>query len=848
MTATVSSNASGLVPADLVTVVIDGVEVGVPAGTLVIRAAELIGIQIPRFCDHPLLEPVGACRQCLVEVEGQRKPVASCTQTVAEGMIVHTQLSSPAAERAQQGVMELLLINHPLDCPVCDKGGECPLQNQAMSTGRPESRFEGVKRTYPKPIPLSSAVLLDRERCVLCARCTRFSQQVAGDPFIELMDRGALEQVGTAQAQPFESYFSGNTVQICPVGALTGTSYRFRARPFDLVSSPSVCEHCASGCAQRTDHRRGKVLRRLAGDDPAVNEEWNCDKGRWAFTYAGLRDRITAPLLRGDDGELHPVSWSEALAAAARGLSGARGNAGVLVGGRVTEEDAYAYAKFARTVLTTNDIDFRARPHSLEEADFLAARVAGQGITVDYDRLERAPIVLLAGFEPEEESPIVYLRLRKAARRHGLPVFSLAPYASRGLERMSGTLLATAPGGEPHLLDALLDAGAPPNITAPPTVDAASGLSVSGIDVETLRGAGRLLREPGAVIMAGERLATVPGALSAAVRLAEETGATLVWVPRRAGERGAIEAGALPGLLPGGRPVCDARAREQVDAVWRCGELPTAAGRDTTGILDAAPRLGALVVGGVEPADLPDPAAALAALERAPFVVSLELRHSEVTDRADVVFPVASVTGKAGTFRTWEGRARSFDTVLGDSTVLRTAAPLSDLRVLHALSAAMGSSLGLPDPAAARAELTALGVWDGQPLAPPAHRAHPPTRPGPGTALLASWRMLLDNGRMQDGEENLAGLARVPVLRLSAATADEIGAATGDLVAAASERGVIILPLRITDMPDRVVWVPMNSPGSALTEQLAVAVGSVVRLRRVESAPGETTVREDDHA
>jgi len=832
MTATVSSNASDVVPADLVTVVIDGVEVGVPAGTLVIRAAELIGIQIPRFCDHPLLEPVGACRQCLVEVEGQRKPVASCTQTVAEGMIVRTQLSSPVAERAQQGVMELLLINHPLDCPVCDKGGECPLQNQAMSTGRPESRFEGVKRTYPKPIPLSSAVLLDRERCVLCARCTRFSEQVAGDPFIELMDRGALEQVGTAQAQPFESYFSGNTVQICPVGALTGAGYRFRARPFDLVSSPSVCEHCASGCAQRTDHRRGKVLRRLAGDDPTVNEEWNCDKGRWAFAYAGLRDRITAPMVRGEDGELHPVSWSEALAAAARGLNAAHGNAGVLVGGRVTEEDAYAYAKFARAVLGTNDIDFRARPHSLEEADFLAARIAGQGVTVDYDSLERAPLVLLAGFEPEEESPIVYLRLRKAARRHRLPVFSLAPFASRGLERMSGTLLTTAPGGEPHVLDALR------------STDALLDSPVEGIDIETVRSAGRLLRAPGAVIMVGERLATVPGALSAAVRLSEQTGAALAWVPRRAGERGAIDAGALPGLLPGGRPASDARARAQVAALWRCEELPTAVGRDTAGILDAAPQSGALVVGGVEPADLPDPAAAVAALELAPFVVSLELRHSEVTDRADVVFPVASVSEKAGTFRTWEGRARSFDTVLGASTVRRTAAPLSDLRVLHALAAAMGSALALPDPAAARAELAALGVWDGQSAAPPAYPAHPPRHPGPGTALLASWRMLLDNGRMQDGEAHLAGLARSPVLRLSAATAGEIGATTGDLVEAASEDGVIILPLQITEMPDRVVWAPMNSPGSALNEQLAVAVGSVVRLRRVESAP---TVREDDH-
>ena len=211
---------------NLVGIVIDGRPVRVPKGTLLIRAAEQIGITIPRFCDHPLLDPVGACRQCLVEVEGQRKPLASCTTVATEGMVVHTQMSSKVAADAQRGVMELLLINHPLDCPVCDKGGECPLQNQAMATGRSESRFDGVKRTFVKPVPLSSEVLLDRERCVLCARCTRFSTQVAGDPLIELADRGALQQVSIYQDEPFDSYFSGNTVQICPVGALTGAQYR----------------------------------------------------------------------------------------------------------------------------------------------------------------------------------------------------------------------------------------------------------------------------------------------------------------------------------------------------------------------------------------------------------------------------------------------------------------------------------------------------------------------------------------------------------------------------------------------------------------------------------------------
>ena len=690
MTLAANTTGTGASATDMVTLTIDDTKLSVPKGTLVIRAAELIGIQIPRFCDHPLLDPVGACRQCLVEVEGQRKPMASCTTVATDDMVVRTQFTSPVAEKAQHGVMELLLINHPLDCPVCDKGGECPLQNQAMSNGRADSRFDDVKRTFPKPIAISSQVLLDRERCVLCARCTRFSAQIAGDPFIELLERGALQQVGIYTEEPFDSYFSGNSVQICPVGALTGTAYRFRARPFDLVSTPSVCEHCAAGCAQRTDHRRGKVLRRLAGDDPQVNEEWNCDKGRWAFTYTTQADRITAPLVRDVDGALVPASWSQALAVAARGLGEAFGKTGVLVGGRVTYEDAYAYAKFARIALGSNDIDFRARPHSAEEADFLAARIAGQPMTVTYADLETAPAVLLVGFEPEEESPIVFLRLRKAARKHGLPIYALAPFETRGLAKMSGRLLPAAPGQEAHIL------------TTPPA---------------DLVG---LLRQPGAVIMVGERLAASPGALSAAARLADDTGARLAWVPRRAGERGALEAGALPGLLPGGRPLAEADARAHVAAAWNVTDLPSQPGRDTEGIIAAAAdgSLGALLVGGLEVTDLPDPDAARHALDTVAFLVSIELRRSEVSERADVVLPIAPAVEKSGTFLDWEGRRRQFPTALRDTGAL------PDLRVLDAMADEFGIDLGVPDAAAAYDELTRLGNWDGaRPGAPDASPA-----------------------------------------------------------------------------------------------------------------------------
>jgi NADH-quinone oxidoreductase subunit G len=761
-----------------ITLTIDDALVTVPTGTLLIRAAELAGIQIPRFCDHPLLQPVGACRQCLVEVQGQRKPMASCTTTVANDMVVRTQHTSPSADAAQQGVMELLLINHPLDCPVCDKGGECPLQNQAMSGGQAESRFHGTKRTFAKPISISSQVLLDRERCVLCARCTRFSDQIAGDPFIELLERGALQQVGTYAKEPFDSYFSGNTVQICPVGALTGNSYRFRARPFDLVSSPSVCEHCASGCAQRTDHRRGKVLRRLAGDDPEVNEEWNCDKGRWAFTHARQPDRITSPLIRGADGALAPASWSQALTVTAACLRSAYGRAGVLVGGRATWEDSYAYAKFARLALGSNDIDFRARPHSAEEADFLAARIAGRPMTVTYGDLEAAPVVLLVGFEPEEESPIVFLRLRKAARTRGLRVYSIAPFTTRGLTKMSGTLVRAAPGEEPGVLD---------------------DLHIGEVAA--------LLRQPGAVIMVGERLGSIAGGLSAVARLADDTGCLLAWVPRRAGERGALEAGALPNLMPGGR-------------------LSRGPGRDTAGILAAAATgaLDALLIGGVEITDLADPHAARRALAAAPFVVSLELRHSEATEHADVVFPVASVAEKSGTFLNWEGRQRFFPAALQDCTAL------PDLRVLDAIATEMGIGLGLPDDAAARDELQRLGTWDGpRPEAPAARPALSP-RPVAGQAILAGWRMLLDSGRLQNGEPHLAGTARPAVLRLSSATAAEITAAEGDPISVSTGSGAITLPLVIADLPDRVAWLPLNSPGSAVHQQLGVTVGALVTI------------------
>ncbi|MFB4272874.1 NADH-quinone oxidoreductase subunit G [Nonomuraea sp. GTA35] len=779
---------------NLVTLTIDGFQVSVPKGTLIIRAAELLGIQIPRFCDHPLLDPAANCRQCLVDIpdagngRGFPKPQPSCAIEVAEGMVVQTQLTSAVAEKAQRGAMELLLMNHPLDCPVCDKGGECPLQNQAMSNGQGESRFQEQKRTFPKPLPLSTQVLLDRERCVQCARCIRFSDQIAGDPLIEFFERGAKEQVRTAEGKPFNSYFSGNTVQICPVGALTGAAYRFRARPFDLVSTPSSCEHCAGGCALRTDHRRGRVTRRLAGNDPQVNEEWNCDKGRWAFTYAQQPDRLKQPLVRNEEGVLVPASWPEALMVAAEGLAKARGKAGVLVGGRVTVEDSYAYAKFARLALGTNDIDFRARPHSAEEAQFLAHAVAGKGIEISYTDLENAPHVLLVGLEAEEESPILFLRLRKAWRKKGLKVTSIAPFASPGLVKMGGTLIRTAPGAE---------------------ADAIGDL------VGTLA--------EGTIVLAGERLATVPGALSAVVRLAASSDARIAWIPRRAGERGAVEAGALPNLLPIGRPVDDESARAEVARAWNVASLPATPGRDTSGILAAARdgELDALVVAGVDPYDLPDPAAALEALEHTPFIVSLEIRASAVTDRADVVLPVAAVQEKGGTFVNWEGRGRSFE------APLKVPGLQSDLAVIGNLADRMDVHLGLPDAKAARRELSSLGSWRGSRVSAPVALARALDMPEQGQALLATWHLLLDEGRLQDGEPYLAGTARTAEALVSESTAAELGVTDGDKLVVGEN---VTLPVRVADLPDRVVWVPANSGGCSVTRDLRAVAGDIVTI------------------
>ena len=902
---------------DTVHMTIDGVPVEVAKGTLLIRAAEKIGVRIPRFCDHPLLAPSANCRQCLVEVampgrdgvvRPMPKPQPSCAMTAMEGMEISTQATSQVAAGAQAGTMEFLLINHPLDCPVCDKGGECPLQNQALelmaSGARSATRFTDVKRTFPKPLRLTGNILLDRDRCILCQRCVRFADQVAGDPFIALQGRGAghvggeitgglySEQIGRfdstvldfhdpglpdpglpdpglatirgeaglapeadlagpdggpgvvdgraygpAEAEldvsgrPFASYFSGNIIQICPVGALTSARYRFRARPVDLVSTDSVTEHDASGSAIRVDMRRGVVLRRLAGNDPEVNEEWITDKDRFGFAWSSQPDRLRVPLVRDEDGELVPTSWSDALDVAARGLAAAReaGGVALLPGARTTLEDGWAWSRFARQVLGTNDIDQRVRDHCEEEDLFLGARVAGTGLgAVTYSSLERAGQVLLVALEPEDECGSLFLRLRKGVRAGGVRVATIAPLVTNGSRKLGATTVLTVPGQEARAI-ALLSQ------THPDVVEA--------------------LKAEGATILVGERAAAVPGLLTTVDTLATATGARLAWVPRRAGERGGIEAGLLPFLLPGGRPVADAGARREVQDAWGIdpagvhahAPLPDRPGRSTTQILAALAdgSLGGLVAGGIDPRDFPNPGLARTALAASGFTVQLEVRSSEVSERADVVLPVAPAEEKNGTFVNWEGRVRPF----GQAHVSHAR---TDRQVLGMLAAEMGEDLGVDDLEALHAQLAGLGLWGGARggavfIEPPAAS---PVGAGTGAApaasraddsavtgldaVLATHKPMLDAGRLQDGEAFLAATAMRPVARVAADLAARLGLSGGEGVEIATTAGAVTLPAVVAgQVAPGTVWLPECSPGSMVRQTLRAGHGSRVRLSRI---------------
>ena len=412
------SDVTAAPPAEL-TLTIDGRQVTAAPGELIIEVAERAGVFIPRFCYHPRMEPVGMCRMCLVEVSSPRGPSLqpACFVSVADGQEIHT--SSPTARKAQEGVLEFLLVNHPLDCPVCDKGGECPLQDQAMSHGPGESRFIEERRHFAKPIALGPLTLLDRERCIQCARCTRFAEEIAGEPLIDFFSRGDMIEVAVFPERPFTSYFSGNTVQICPVGALTSIPYRFKSRPWDLEQVETTCTLCAVGCRVAMQSSAGRVVRFLGIDTGPVNQSWLCDRGRYGFEAIHAKDRLTEPLLR-QEGELSPVTWNDALGEVAAGIrqalsSQGPASVGIIGGARLPNEDQYAWSKLARAVIGTDNVDAQL-------GDGLPAELVASlpQATID-DACSAKAVIVLSG-DLREELPVLHLRLRTAAAHDGLKI------------------------------------------------------------------------------------------------------------------------------------------------------------------------------------------------------------------------------------------------------------------------------------------------------------------------------------------------------------------------------------------------------------------------------------------
>jgi NADH-quinone oxidoreductase subunit G len=782
----------------MVTLTVDGKELTVPGGTLIIRAAEQLGIEIPRFCDHPLLEPVGACRQCYVEVEGQRKLFTSCTTTVAPGMVVKTQNTSGQVHDAQVANLEFLLLNHPLDCPICDRGGECPLQDQALAFGPGESRYVEAKRTFPKPLALSPLVGLDRERCVLCARCTRFCDQISGDRFIELFSRGANEQVSISPGEDFRSPFSGNTVQICPVGALTATPYRFVARPFDLSTVDTVCPHCSAGCNIKLDMRRGQVVRQLARDNLEVNDAWLCDKGRFAFRFPDSPARTTTPLIR--DHGLEPASFGEVLMRVAEWCAGKR--VAFLTGGRLMDEDYYALSKLARTVFGTNDLDHR-RDEGAGLAEAMIASRATREQAVTYQDVERAKVIVVAGLDAEQEVPILHLRLRKAAAR-GAKIYVFHPRRTR-LHDVAEHILCR-PGEEENVI-----------LRERPEV------------MEALEEAGHL-----GVVIAGPRLADVGDWVWALAEVAAAAGARFAYVSRRANDRGAMVAGVHPGLLPGGREFGVAEERSEVEGQW--GPIIVGdEGRNWRGILQAsaAREIDVLFLIGVDPLrDYPDAALALRALENVRYKVVQSLELGSLATYADAFLPAAAFLEKDGHVTTWEGRNQRIRPIRGPAGI-----SLPDWEIFASLALASGGDLGFET-------LDELHDEMGRLLASrePRERNIADSRPSPivlpeGSLQLFTYPLLVDEGRLSERADELkAALGQEPFVEIHVDDAAERGIADGGTAVVRTSAGEVVLPVRVTEHIARgTVFVPFNQPGFAANTILAGSFTIVATVEAVQT-------------
>jgi NADH-quinone oxidoreductase subunit G len=593
-----------------ITLVVDGREVGATEGAMLVDAAKGGDVEIPVFCYDPKLgPPVGACRMCLVEIEGVPKLQTACSTPVRDGMVVYTQ--TEGVREAQSAVVEFLLVNHPLDCPVCDKGGECPLQDIAMGWGPGKSRFTDPKRHFEKPLPLSPLVAIDRERCILCYRCVRFSQEVSEDEQLQLLDRGDRSYVGTFDERPYVAPFHGNITELCPVGALTSYTYRFRARPWDIEQAGSVCTLCPSQCNVAFTVRDEKVTRVLARDNREVDDGWLCDKGRYGFEMLSGEERITGPLVR-DGGGLRAATWPEALERAAAGLRGT-GAATAAIAGDASNEEGYLLQRILREALGSPHVDSRPAGGAGREELLGLARPAAAAAVADIDAAEA---ILVIGTDPLHSAPILDLRIRKAVRRAGAALY-IAGDRPTALDGGAREVAHYAPGETRVFLEAL------------------HGGSGAGARIaEGLRGAERV------VIVWGERLAREPGAAAALLRAAGGLPeARLLGIPEVTNGRGLREVGCLPDAGPGYRETTAGLGAERIRAGLADGEL--------TG----------LVLFGADPLrNAPDTGGWRKAISGSDFTVAFSMFRDASTAMADVVFALESHAEMEGSVTHPDGR------------------------------------------------------------------------------------------------------------------------------------------------------------------------------------------------
>ena len=783
---------------ETVRITVDGREIEAPKGEMLIKAAQDEGTYIPRFCWHPRMKPVGMCRMCLVEIETPRGRalITACTNPVADGMVVDTQ--SEVVKKAQEGVLEFLLINHPLDCPVCDRGGECPLQDHTIAYGPGESRFVEEKRHFEKPIAISNLVDLDRERCILCARCTRFSDEISGDPLIEFQDRGNYTQVNTFPDLPFSSYFSGNTVQICPVGALTSRTYRFKARPWDISAVESTCTHCTAGDRISVQASQNEVIRFLAIDAQATNWGWLSDKCRYTHQYIGSPDRLTMPLVRLPDGGFEETTWPEALELVAKRLTelmAAGKSVAVLGGARGTNEDAYALSKLARTVLNTNDVDCQMddglEPH-------FAAATADRAVLAD---LDRAGTILVWGADLKEEHPTLYLRVRHAAQEGGVRLLVIHPRQT-GLDDRAERKLTYRPGAGADLLTAL-KAGQYPEITT-------------------------ALGEGTVVALVGRTGATEDPRLAEAVAAYVRTlpSARVLPLLRRSNTFGALDMGLAPNLLPGRASI------EMGVAGW--GEVPAAPGKNAHQILEslASGEIGGLLMVGADPVrDLADGSLARLALEESSFLVAVDLFLSDSSRLADVVLPAEGFAEKEGTVTNIEGRVQKVNRITPGPGQTRP-----DWSILDDLSTLMGKPMGLDSPETIAKEVATVALsyqgvtwdllaWEGrdgvivpiegveQPLI--FIPADSPGKSVSGEMVLHYARTMYDDGVLVRHSPAMAELAPGASAFVHPDDARKLGVAEGDQIDLEGSNGSARLPICIDESLLRgVVYVPFNQPGT----------------------------------